>query len=127
MEILFIAKSFIGLVKYLFSVPGVHSFLSRNLCQDSLEKFFGCQRQIGRTHDNPTAKEFQQNTQALRVVDSFCRSAVKSNCRGNQDLNKLDDQYSSLPKRAKRSTQESLCKSTESIPKLGKYMYIYCM
>ena len=70
------AKSFIDLVRYLFSVPGVKSFLSRRLCQDPLEKLFGLQRQIGRTHDNTTVKEFQQNIQALRVVNSFCRSSV---------------------------------------------------
>ena len=68
-----IAYSFQGLVRYLFTLPDVKVFLSRKICQDPLEKFFGCQRQVGGTHDNPTVKEFQQNTQALRVVNSFCR------------------------------------------------------
>ena len=39
---------------------------------------------MGGTHDNPTVKEFQQNTQALRVVNSFCREVVKGNCSGNK-------------------------------------------
>ena len=54
-------------------------FLSNNLCQDPLECFFGCQRQRGGTSDNPTAN----NTQALNIVDSFCRGPVPGNCRGS--------------------------------------------
>uniref|UniRef100_A0A1X7V416 Transposable element P transposase-like RNase H C-terminal domain-containing protein n=1 Tax=Amphimedon queenslandica TaxID=400682 RepID=A0A1X7V416_AMPQE len=60
-------------------------FFSRRICQDPLEKFFRCQRQIGRIHDNPNVKEFQQNTQTLRVVVTVCRGSVKSNCRENDN------------------------------------------
>ena len=73
-----------SLVRYLFTIKGVSCFLSRKICQDPLEKFFGCQRQMGGTHNNPTVKEFQNNTQALRVVNSLCREVVKGNCRGNK-------------------------------------------
>ena len=59
------------------------AFLSNNICQDPLEGFFGCQRQRGGTSDNPSALEFYNNTQALRVVDSFCRGPVRGNCRGS--------------------------------------------
>lgn len=52
------------------------AFLSNHLCQDPLENFFGCQRQRGGTGDNPSITEFYHNTQALRVVDSFCRGPV---------------------------------------------------
>ena len=49
--------SFIGLVKYLFTLPVINdkklAFLSNNLCQDPLKQFFGCQRQRGGTSDNP--------------------------------------------------------------------------
>ncbi len=92
-----------GLVRYLFTIPGVKCFLSRNICQDPLEKFFGCQRQMGGTHNNPTVKEFQNNTQALRVVNSFCREVVKGNCRGNKrkEHNDLDKESTPLPKRSK--------------------------
>ena len=54
-------------------------FLSNNLCQDSLENFFGCQRQRGVTSENPTVQDFFNNTQALRVVNSMCRGPVTSN------------------------------------------------
>ena len=43
-------------------------------------QFFGCQRQRGGTSDNPSVLEFCQNTEALRVMDSFCRGRVKGNC-----------------------------------------------
>ena len=85
--IYFLVHSFLGLVRYVFSLPGMIenkiAFLSRNLCQDPLENFFGCQRQRGGTSDNPNASEFQFNTQALRVVNSFCRGPIRGNCRGS--------------------------------------------
>ena len=65
-----IVKSFIELVQYLFTLPEVKdnqlAFLSNKLCQGPLENFFGCQRQRGGTHDNPTARDFYHNTQACR-------------------------------------------------------------
>ena len=65
-------KSFLSLVKFAFTILGVTSFLSDKLCQDPLEKFFGCQRQQGGVNENPTVREFCKNTQALRVVNSMC-------------------------------------------------------
>lgn len=83
-----------GLVRYIFSLEEVKAnklaFLSNNLCQDPLENFFGCQRQRGGTSDNPNVKEFFQNTQALRVVNSFCRGPVKGNCRGESSSRQID-------------------------------------
>ena len=104
------AKSFIELLEYLFTVEGVKLFFSERLCQDPIENYFGCQRQRGGTHDNPTVKEFKENEQALRVVNSFCRPVVKGNCRGNTTLsteqeNKLTEP---LPRRPKSKTK---CKS----------------
>ena len=73
-------------VRFIFSLEEVKSkklaFLSNNICQDPLECFFGRQRQRGGTNDNPTAADFLNNSQALRVVDSFCRPVVRGNCRG---------------------------------------------
>ena len=69
-----------------FKIPEIKFFFSQTLCQDPLENFFGCQRQMGGTNDNPTIQEFQKNTQALRVVNSLCRPVVKGNCRGNTEV-----------------------------------------
>ena len=73
------------LVKYVFTIPGVHYFLSERLSQDPLEKFFGCQRQRGGTNENPTIQEFCRNTTALRVINSVCGEVKKGNCQGNKD------------------------------------------
>ena len=67
------------LVRYIFTFPGVRYFLSERICQDPLEKFFGCQRQRGRVNENPSVAEFVKNTQALRV----CGNQIKGNCRGS--------------------------------------------
>ena len=76
--------SFVDLVRYLFTIPGVRSFLSERILQDPLEKFFGCQRQRGRVHENPTVADFITNTQALRVVNTLARDVAKGNCRGSK-------------------------------------------
>ena len=39
----------------------------------------------GGTSDNPNVQEFYKNTGALRVVNSFCRTPARGNCRGVQD------------------------------------------
>ena len=77
--------SFLELVSYIFSQPGVTSFLSQRLCQDPIEKFFSCQRQRGGTNENPTVPEFYENTQGLRVVNSFCKHNASGNCRGGME------------------------------------------
>ena len=48
----FVVKSFIELVEYIFSIPGVEKFLSGKLSQDPLEKFFGCVRQSRGINEN---------------------------------------------------------------------------
>ena len=58
-------KSFVELINYVFKIPGVTSFLTEKLCQDPLEKFFGCQHQRGGTNENPSVEMFCKNTQAF--------------------------------------------------------------
>jgi len=74
--------SLLELIPLLFSIPGVSCFLSEKLSKDALEKFFRCQRQKGRTNDNPKVHEFLCNTQSLRVIDSIQVDAITGNCRG---------------------------------------------
>jgi hypothetical protein len=80
--------SFVELVGFIFTIPGVTVFLSNRVCQDPLENFFGQQRQCGRVNENPNAAEFVKNTQSLRVVNS-CSSSIKGNCRGAKKDNNL--------------------------------------
>ena len=78
------------------------AFLSVNISQDPLENFFGCQRQRGGTSDNPSVSEFYNNTQALRVVNSFCRGPVRGNCHGaTATQNVTEEACVPLPKRSK--------------------------
>ena len=91
------AKSFVEMIRYLFAQADVRVFLSRRIRQDPLEQFFGCQRQRGGTHENPNCQEFMRNTQALKVINSFCKVPSKVNCRGNLDRD-IGDENEPLPK-----------------------------
>lgn len=98
------ANSFVELTRMIFALPEVKdenlAFLSNNICQDPIENFFGCQRQRGGTSDNPNVIEYYQNTQALRVVNSFCR--VKGNCRGSTSITPDEHSHEPLPKRKRK-------------------------
>ena len=54
-------NSFVDLVQFLFTIPDMNSFLSNKLCQDSVEKFFGQQRQRGRVNENPKKQSSTQS------------------------------------------------------------------
>ena len=101
------AKSFLELVKYLFGQPNVTSFLSQRTCQDPLENFFGCQRQRGGTHDNPNVQEFIHNTQALRVINSFCKGPARGNCRGSTAALDKENDGGPLPKRPRLCSKKA--------------------
>ena len=108
----FTANLFVELVRFLFQVPGVKIFFSCTLCQHPLEKLLDANGKEG-THDNPTVKEFQLNTRALRVVNSFYRPVVKGNCRG--DMKVIDkenvDTTLDLPRRStkRKKRKYSIC------------------
>ena len=76
--------------------------MSERLSQDPLENFFGCQRQRGRTGENPNVQQFCKNTQALRVINSVCGTIAKGNCRGQKRCIDLKDS-NPLPKRRRGS------------------------
>ena len=82
-------------------------FLTEKLSQDPLEKFFGCQRQMGRTNDNPTIHEFLCNAQSLRVIDSINVNEMTGNCRGTKhktyDLESIDFNQPIKKRRRRRS------------------------
>ena len=96
------------LVELIFKIPNVEVFLSERLCQDPLEKFFGCQRQRGKSHENPNMQQFCSGTQALRVVNGTCGSVSRGNCRGNKSIIDWKKESQPLSKRKRiraRSTQ----------------------
>ena len=101
-------KSFVELVRYVFTLPDVKSFLSQRICQDPLERFFGCQRQRGGVHDNPNVQEFCKNTQALRVMKSAWKGPAKGNCRGGQRDTDKENIHEPLPKRPRKKTSKHI-------------------
>ena len=74
-----LVHSFLELLPYLFTIPGVKSFLSERISQDPLEKYFGRQRQRGGVNDNPNASQLLKGNQALRVVNSIDFDVVLGN------------------------------------------------
>jgi len=96
----FTVKSFVELVRYIFTIPGVDIFYSNRLCQDVLENFFGQQRQRGGTHQNPNCVQFTKNMQAFRVINTTC-ATVRGNCRKGQENCSIEN--TPLRKRTKTS------------------------
>jgi len=107
---MYIVKSFVEIVQYLLKIPGAKYFLSEQISQDPLEKFFGIQRQRGRTGDNPTVSQFCKNTQAIRLINSVCAN-VKGNCRGREQSIDMED-IKPLPKR--RRVRKSSCSKSNA-------------
>ena len=114
-------KSFLELIEYIFKIPGVKFFLSERMSQDPLENFFGCQRQRGRTSENPTVQEFCKNTQALRVINSVCGSISKGNCRGRKQLLDLEKENKPLAK-CRRHREKKSKISTDHVDELAASM-----
>jgi len=74
----------VELVEYIFTILGVDYFYSEWLCQNPLEKLFGCQRHRGKSYENPNVHQFCSNTQAFIVINGTCANVSKGNCRGNK-------------------------------------------
>lgn len=81
---LFLVYSFVEMRKYLLAQKKGLFILSERLNQDPLESFFGQQRQRGGRSDNPNARTFLYNTQAIRVQRSMAIG-----CGGNVRKRKL--------------------------------------
>ena len=80
----FVVSSFVELVPILLRMPGTTCFFSARINQDPLEKFFGIQRQSGKSNENPTVSEFIKNTENFRVISSIWMDTIVGNCRGRK-------------------------------------------
>ncbi len=110
--------SFLDLIKFIFTIPGVKSFLSERISQDPLEQFFGRQRQRGGVNENPTCQQFIHNNSALRMVNSIKIDTHKGNVgRQEPTCNKsLHVSSEPLPKRRRIEYQPQLQVQQESTP-----------
>ena len=73
--------------------------LSERFCQDPLEAFFGQQRSKGGRNDNPTVKQFCDNTVSLRVQGSVALNPLRGNCRKRPMEREIIVDDTPLPKR----------------------------
>jgi hypothetical protein len=87
----------------LLSIPGVQFILTEKLCQDPLESFFGKQRAAGGRNDNPTVKQFCENTVSLRVQGSAALEPVRGNCGKRSCTSNVTELSKPLPKRRRQS------------------------
>ncbi|KAL5494014.1 hypothetical protein EMCRGX_G015282 [Ephydatia muelleri] len=74
-------NSFVECTTYLFQKPGVKFILSESFCQDPFEAFFGKQRYKGGRNDNPSSKEYLDNSH-LKDGDALpkCKSSSQCSC-----------------------------------------------
>ena len=80
----FTVHTFVEMARFLLKEPGVKFLLSERFCQDPVEAFFGHQRSKGGRNDNPTVKQFCDNTVSLRVQRSVALNPVCGHCRKRQ-------------------------------------------
>ena len=73
-------KAFVEMGRYLLRQEGVKFLLSERFCQDPVEIFFSQQRSRGGHSDNPTVKQFLENTVSLRIQKSAALAPIRGNC-----------------------------------------------
>lgn len=95
--------SFVELAQSLLALPEVSYLLSEKFCQDPIESFFGKQRGHGGRNENPSVKQFLENTNSLRMQGSAALEPLRGNCRKRAASCSAPDN-TPLPKR-KRSTK----------------------
>ena len=98
--------SFLEMAEYLFKQPGVKYLFSERLTQDPLECFFGKQRACGGRNENPSARQFLDNTVSLRVQGSTALDPVRGNCRKRKRIKESTQSVideTPLPKRRRKS------------------------
>ena len=66
--------------RYFLKQEGVKFHLSERFCQDPVETFFSHQRSKGGHRDNPTVKQFLDNTVSIRIQKSAALAPLRGNC-----------------------------------------------
>ena len=100
----YLVASFTEMTPQLLGLPGVTCFFSEKVCQDPVESFFGT---WGGRSDNPTVKQFCDNTVTLRVQGSAALEPVCGNRERKRDLSTITDIAVPLPKRTRYSKEDT--------------------
>jgi len=90
------------MAQFLLRQKGVQYLFSERFCQDPVEAFFGKQRACGGRNDNPTVKQFIDNTVSLRLQGSVALDPVRGNCREKRRKKKVVIDETPLPKRKRK-------------------------
>ena len=69
-------KSFVEIMEYLFSIPGMTKFLSGWLSQDSLKNFFGCQHQQNKSSENPNVHDFAKIHRCYMLLTQYAKMSL---------------------------------------------------
>lgn len=93
-------KSFVEVVKFSLTIPGVSYVVATTFNQDPLEKFFGKLRQKRGAYGAFTCKEFSQNYSSSVFSQSDAIKAVRRIKRSGGALDSLDADLQ-LPKQRK--------------------------
>ena len=101
--------SFIEMAEYLFKQPRVQYLFSERLTQDPLECFFGKQRACGGRNENPSARQFLDNTVSLRVQGCAALDPVRGNCRERKQIKNTQSviDETPLPKRRRKNRTDN--------------------
>uniref|UniRef100_A0A1X7TZ77 Uncharacterized protein n=2 Tax=Amphimedon queenslandica TaxID=400682 RepID=A0A1X7TZ77_AMPQE len=92
--------SFLELIPFLLSLQGAKFVLSEKFNQDGVEIFFAKQRARCGRGDNPTAKQFMHNTQAIRTTKSLSFGS-SSNIRKRKLSLNVDELSQPIRKKAR--------------------------
>ena len=101
-------KAFVEMARFLLKQPGVKFLLSERFCQDPLEAFFGHQRSKGGRNDNPTVKQFCDDTVSLRVQRSAALNSLRGNCRKRPVERVIPVDDTPLPKRKEKESHNKI-------------------
>ncbi|CAB3994726.1 Hypothetical predicted protein [Paramuricea clavata] len=93
--------SFVEIVKYLLSYPGIRFILSERFNQDPIESHFGKHRQMKGGNDNPTVAQFNHNESALRLLGSQALAPVTGNTKHGVCIREVIEDKP-LPKRKRK-------------------------
>lgn len=91
------------MARFLLQQEGVNFLLSERFCQDPVEEFFGHQRSKGGRNDNPTVKQFCENTVSLRIQKTIALNPLRGNCSKRSMEQEIQVDSTPLPKRKRNA------------------------